>query len=66
LIAYLGTGVFLHLAFERYYWFMIALAAAATGILERALLPHTEPAHPPMVQYTPRDRSVPRPLPQRG
>jgi len=41
LLAYLGTGVFLHLAFERYYWFMIALAAAATGILGHALR-HTE------------------------
>jgi O-antigen ligase len=35
-LAYLGTGVFLHLAFERYYWFMIGLSAAAAGILHRA------------------------------
>jgi O-antigen ligase len=35
-LAYLGTGVFLHLAFERYYWFMIGLAAAGAGILQRA------------------------------
>jgi len=34
LLAYLGTGVFLHLAFERYYWVMVALAAAAVGVLE--------------------------------
>jgi hypothetical protein len=66
LVAYLGTGVFLHLAFERYYWFMIALAAAATAILERAVLRHTEPVYSPMVQYAPRDRSIPRPVPQRG
>mgnify|MGYP006176969325 CR=1 FL=1 len=26
--AYLGTGVFLHLSYERYYWILIALAAA--------------------------------------
>lgn len=25
LLAYLGTGVFLHLAYERSYWFMIGL-----------------------------------------
>jgi O-antigen ligase len=35
-LAYLGTGVFLHLAFERYDWFMIGLSAAAAGILHRA------------------------------
>lgn len=50
LLAYLGTGVFLHLAFERYYWFMIALAAAATGILGRCLreenlIPHGTSPH---------------------
>jgi hypothetical protein len=33
LLSYLGTGVFLHLAFERYYWFIVGLAAAATSIL---------------------------------
>jgi hypothetical protein len=36
LLAYLGTGVFLHLAFERYYWVMIALAASVVGALRRA------------------------------
>ena len=36
LLAYLGTGVFLHLAFERYYWLMIALAASAVGALRHA------------------------------
>ena len=35
LLAYLGTGVFLHLAFERYYWFMIGLTAAAAGVLDK-------------------------------
>ncbi|HET9948913.1 MAG TPA: O-antigen ligase family protein [Longimicrobiales bacterium] len=35
IFAYLGTGVFLHLAFERYYWFMVGLAAAAAGTLEK-------------------------------
>jgi hypothetical protein len=35
LLSYLGTGVFLHLAFERYYWLMVALAASAVAMLER-------------------------------
>jgi O-antigen ligase len=36
LLAYLGTGVFLHLAYERYYWVMIALAASVVGALQQA------------------------------
>jgi hypothetical protein len=36
LIAYLGTGIFLHLAFERYYWLMVALTASAVSVLQRA------------------------------
>ena len=36
LLAYLGTGVFLHLAFERYYWFMVGITAAAAGVLHQA------------------------------
>lgn len=35
MVAYLGTGVFLHLSYQRYYWFMLALAAAAARVLER-------------------------------
>ena len=48
ILSYLGTGVFLHLAYERYYWFMIGLAAAAVGILreELALIHETEPLDP--------------------
>jgi len=37
ILSYLGTGVFLHLAFERYYWLMIGLSAAAVGILREEL-----------------------------
>jgi hypothetical protein len=33
--AYLGTGVFLHLSYERYYWILIALAAATAHVLLR-------------------------------
>lgn len=35
LLAYLGAGVFLHLAFERYYWFMVGMTAAAAGVLHK-------------------------------
>jgi putative inorganic carbon (HCO3(-)) transporter len=35
IIAYLGTGVFLHLAFERYYWLLLALATAALHVIRR-------------------------------
>lgn len=34
LLAYLGTGMFLHLAFERYYWLLVALTAAAVGVMK--------------------------------
>jgi O-antigen ligase len=47
-LSYLGTGVFLHLAYERYYWFMVALASAAVGILraELASIEDMEPLVP--------------------
>jgi len=32
MIAYLGTAMFLHLAYQRYYWFLLALAGAAIRI----------------------------------
>lgn len=37
LLSYLGTGVFLHLAFQRYYWLLVGLSAAAAWILRREL-----------------------------
>lgn len=38
IVAYLGTALFLHLSYQRYYWFLIALAAAALQVM-RAELP---------------------------
>lgn len=35
LLAYLVTGVFLHLAYMRYFWFLLALANAAIWVLSR-------------------------------
>jgi O-antigen ligase len=36
LIAYLASGVFLQLAYQRYFWFLVALANAAIWMFERA------------------------------
>jgi hypothetical protein len=36
LIAYLASGLFLQLAYQRYFWFLVALANAAIWLLERA------------------------------
>jgi putative inorganic carbon (HCO3(-)) transporter len=35
LMAYLMTAVFLHLSYERYYWFLLALANSAIYMLQR-------------------------------
>jgi hypothetical protein len=35
LVAYLGTAVFLHLAFQRYYWFLIGLVGASVQLLSQ-------------------------------
>jgi O-antigen ligase len=35
LVSYLGTGMFLHLSFERYLWFLVAVASAAIHVLRQ-------------------------------
>lgn len=35
LVAYLGTGIFLHLSYARYLWLLLALAGAAGVVLRR-------------------------------
>jgi len=37
ILAYLGTGMFLHLAYHRYYWLLIGLSAAAVWIMRGEL-----------------------------
>ena len=37
LVGYAFTGVFLHLAYARYFWFLIAIANAAIWLLQREL-----------------------------
>ena len=36
LMAYFMTALFLHMAFQPYYWFLIALCTAATHCLEKS------------------------------
>ncbi len=36
IISYLATAVFLHLSYQRYYWFLLALAGATLQILTKA------------------------------
>jgi O-antigen ligase len=35
LVSYLGTGMFLHLSFERYLWFLVGAASAAIHVLRQ-------------------------------
>lgn len=35
LLAYLGTGVFLHLAYARYYWFLLAICGATLQLIRQ-------------------------------
>lgn len=37
IFAYLGTAVFLHLSYQRYYWFILALAGATVQIAKKEL-----------------------------
>jgi putative inorganic carbon (hco3(-)) transporter len=43
LVAYLGTGIFLHLAFQQYLWLLVALAGAAVHVLAREVPPASAP-----------------------
>jgi putative inorganic carbon (hco3(-)) transporter len=43
-VAYLTTGMFLHLAYERYLWILLALAASAVYVGQQVPVPEREPA----------------------
>jgi O-antigen ligase len=45
-IAYLASGVFLHLSYARYYWMMLALAGAAAIVVRAAVDDRTAPSRP--------------------
>jgi hypothetical protein len=38
LVSYLGTGMFLHLSFERYLWFLVGVTSAAVWVLRQEQL----------------------------
>ena len=42
-VAYLATGLFLHLAYERYLWILMALAASAVSVGQQIATPKPEP-----------------------
>lgn len=46
IVCYLITAVFLHLSYQRYYWFLLALAGAALQILNKAALETANTAAP--------------------
>jgi O-antigen ligase len=35
LVAYLASGVFLHLSYQRYFWFLLAIVSSTTWVLRR-------------------------------
>lgn len=43
-VAYLTTGLFLHLSYERYLWILMALAASAVYIGQQVPVPERDPA----------------------
>jgi hypothetical protein len=45
-VAYLSTGLFLHLAYERYYWLILALTGAASSIVRPVPLARPRPEQP--------------------
>lgn len=46
LAAYMGSGIFLHLAYERYFWFLIAIANATVLVLSREAIPAADGSSP--------------------
>ena len=45
MVAYMATGIFLHLSYARYFWLMLALAGATASVVQQAL--RDEAAEPP-------------------
>ncbi len=53
MIAYLGTAVFLHLSYQRYYWFIVALCGAAIHIYHREIAAAEDDSAKPAAQAAP-------------
>jgi len=47
LVAYLASGLFLHLSYARYYWLVLALAGAAASVILQATTEGTDDAATP-------------------
>jgi putative inorganic carbon (HCO3(-)) transporter len=47
LVAYLASGLFLHLSYARYYWLVLALAGAAASVILQATKESTDDAATP-------------------
>ncbi len=61
IVAYLATGIFLHMSFIRYFWLMLALAAA-TGLVSMAIArAHADDKEPAKVVVDPDAPSAPEP-----
>lgn len=50
ILAYLGTSVFLHIAYQRYLWFLLGMASAAARVFEQELREKNAPAWQPKPQ----------------
>ena len=62
LSAYLISGIFLHLAYQRYFFFVLALAACASAIALRATSAERGDEEPEYSSYWVRHRRQPRGL----
>ena len=58
ILAYLATGIFLHMSFIRYFWLMLGLAAASAVIAMAIAKAHEEKA---ALEAPVDDASVPEP-----
>ncbi len=53
IVAYLGMGVFLHLAYQRYFWLLLALGGAAVQVCRSASLTDSRERHLGVVGHSP-------------
>ncbi|MDQ2934937.1 MAG: O-antigen ligase family protein [Chloroflexota bacterium] len=59
IVAYLTTGIFLHLSFERYYWLILALAGAVSVIGLRTMKEEVQAGVPALTSTTPAGVAAP-------
>jgi putative inorganic carbon (hco3(-)) transporter len=64
ILAYLGTAIFLHLAFQRYYWLLIAMGGAAVHVIHAEGANATIGAVDSTAQEAADERRRAQPIPQ--